>query len=93
MAPYPNGYFAAATALPCIYFERKLELACEGHRFFDLSRWGIASTTLNAYFAFEGQITGDLSTGHFTMGKNEYFPIPQAQIDLSNGMLKQNNGH
>jgi hypothetical protein len=93
VAPYPAGYFTAATALPAIYFERKLELACEGHRFFDLARWGIAAQTLNAYFAFEGKITGDLSTGNFTANKNEYYPIPQAQIDLSNGKLKQNPGY
>ncbi|HEY4060680.1 MAG TPA: RagB/SusD family nutrient uptake outer membrane protein [Puia sp.] len=93
VAAYPAGYFTSATALPAIYFERKLELACEGHRFFDLSRWGIAAATLNAYYQSEGKITGDLSTGSFTQGKNEYFPIPQAQIDLSNGTLKQNPGY
>jgi hypothetical protein len=48
---------------------------------------------LNAYFAYEGKITGDLSTGDFTVGKNEYYPIPQAQIDLSNGKLVQNPGY
>jgi starch-binding outer membrane protein, SusD/RagB family len=93
ISPYPAGYFTAANALPAVYFERKLELACEGQRFFDLSRWGIAGPTLNAYFAYEGKITGDLSTGNFTVGKNEYYPIPQAQIDLSNGLLKQNPGY
>lgn len=91
--PYPAGAFTGATALPAIYFERKLELACEGHRFFDLARWGIAAQTLNAYYQYEKQFTGDLSTGNFTAGKNEYFPIPQAQIDLSNGTLKQNSGY
>lgn len=90
---YPPGAFTSATALPDIYFERKLELACEGHRFFDLSRWGIAAATMNAYYQYEGQITGDLTTGNFTANKNEYFPIPQAQIDLSNGTLKQNPGY
>jgi len=90
---YPAGYFTGSTALPAIYFERKLELACEGHRFFDLARWNIAAQTLNAYFQFEGKITGDLSTGNFTAGKNEYFPIPQAQIDLSNKTLTQNKGY
>ena len=90
---YPAGYFTPATALPAIYFERKLELACEGHRFFDLARWGIAATMLNAYYQSESKITGDLSTGSFVAGKNEYFPIPQAQIDLSNGTLKQNPGY
>ncbi len=93
ISPYPAGYFTAATALPAIYFERKLELACEGHRFFDLARWGIAATTLNAFYQYEGHITGDLSTGSFTAGKNELYPIPQAQIDLSNGTLKQNKGY
>jgi hypothetical protein len=93
ISPYPAGYFTASTALPAIYFERKLELACEGHRFFDLARWGIAATTLNAYFAFEGKITGDLSTGNFTANKNEYFPIPENQISLSGGKLKQNTGY
>jgi hypothetical protein len=90
---YPAGYFTGATALPAIYFERKLELACEGHRFFDLARWGIAAQAMNAYYQYERQFTGDLSTGNFTSGKNEYFPIPQQQIDLSNGTLKQNSGY
>jgi tetratricopeptide (TPR) repeat protein len=81
-------------ALKAIYFERKLELACEGHRFFDLVRWGIAAQVLNAYFQYEGAITGDLPSAHFTTGKNEYFPIPQAQIDLvGKNILKQNPGY
>lgn len=86
VAVYPDGKFAAlgkAGALKAIYFERKLELAMEGHRFFDLSRWGVAETTLNAYIAYESKITTDLTGGHFTSGKNEYFPIPQRQIDLT----------
>lgn len=87
---FPDQTFA----LKAIYFERKLELACEGHRFFDLVRWGIAATTLNAYFAYEGKITNDLPGAHFTTGKNEYFPIPQAQIDLQGkAKLKQNPGY
>lgn len=93
ISPYPAGYFTSSTALPAIYFERKLELACEGHRFFDLARWGIADVVMNAYYQFEGKITADLSTGNFTKGKNEYYPIPQAQIDLSNGKLTQNPGY
>ncbi|MBE9461070.1 RagB/SusD family nutrient uptake outer membrane protein [Dyadobacter subterraneus] len=100
VAVYPAGAFAAKGkdgALKAIYFERKLELAMEGHRFFDLSRWGIAETTLNAYVAFESKITPDVSGGKFVKSRNEYFPIPQTQIDLStrNGVssLKQNPGY
>src|SRR5260221_2230122 len=90
---YTAGYFTAATALPAIYFERKLELACEGHRFFDLAPWGIAAQAMNAYYQYERQITGDLSTGNFTSNKNEDFPIQQQQIDLVNVTLKQNAGY
>ena len=52
------------SALDAIYFERKIELALEGHRFF-------------------GQLTTDVRGGRFISGKSEYYPIPQAQIDLS----------
>lgn len=97
---YPAGAFAGMSkdaVLAAIYFERKLELAMEGHRFFDLSRWGTAEAVLNAYFAFEGAITPDVKGGRFQKGKNDYYPIPQRQIDLStkNGesSLKQNPGY
>ncbi|CCH55591.1 RagB/SusD domain protein [Fibrisoma limi BUZ 3] len=97
---YPAGRFASlgkAGALKAIYFERKLELAMEGHRFFDLVRWGTAEPTLNAYFGYESTITTDIRGGHFTAGKNDYYPIPQRQIDLSRSAgkssLTQNPGY
>ncbi|WP_374163923.1 RagB/SusD family nutrient uptake outer membrane protein [Arcticibacter sp. MXS-1] len=86
VSPYPAGYFATAGkngALKAIYYERKIELALEGHRFFDLVRWGIAEEELNRYFAYQGKITQDVRNGKFVSGKNEYYPIPQRQIDLS----------
>ncbi len=81
---YTTSEFSSKeSALEAIYFERKLELALEGHRFFDLVRWGIAEKTLNDYFQYQGQLTTDVRGGKFIKGKNEYYPIPQAQIDLS----------
>ena len=62
-----------------IYKERRLELACEGQRFFDLVRTGQAATAL----ASKG----------FVAGTHEFLPIPQTEIDLSNGALTQNNGY
>jgi len=95
---YPAGSFSSQDyALKAIYFERKLELAMEGYRYFDLSRWGLAATAINAYFQYEGQFTEDVSGAKFTANKNEYMPIPQAQIDLTfekgKATLTQNQGY
>ncbi|MFD2597490.1 RagB/SusD family nutrient uptake outer membrane protein [Sphingobacterium corticis] len=94
---YPTGYFASqAVALKAIYFERKLELAMEGHRFFDLSRWGILQSSMNAFYTYEGTITTDIR-GANAISRAVYYPIPQNQIDLSvvNGAatLTQNPGY
>ncbi len=62
-----------------IWNERRLELAMEGDRFFDLVRTGQATTVL----ASQG----------FETGKNEVFPIPQLMVDITNGALQQNNGY
>lgn len=84
---------AAATA--AVRFERKLELSGEGHRFFDLVRWGIAGPVLNAYLQYEGaRLITALGGATFTVGKNEVYPIPQAQIDIQGpDVLKQNPGY
>ncbi|GAC1301572.1 MAG: RagB/SusD family nutrient uptake outer membrane protein [Mucilaginibacter sp.] len=83
----------AVYARKAVQFERKLELAMEGHRFFDLVRYGTADVVLNAYIAKEKAQRTFFSGASFTKGKNEYFPIPQAQIDLEHGKLKQNPGY
>lgn len=86
--PYP-AFASKEYALDAIRFERRLELALEGHRFFDLVRWGIAKEVLEGYSAFEGSLIS--AYGGLTFSeKNNYFPIPQDQIDRSGGALVQN---
>jgi len=89
--------FTAANAVKAIQFERRLELAMEGNRFFDLVRWGVAEPVINAYIAREKVLRPLKSEAHFTAGKNEYFPIPQNEIDNMNSdgtvRLTQNPGY
>lgn len=87
-ASFPN----AAYARNAVRFERRLELAMEGHRFFDLVRWGIVKQTLESYFAFEGGFF-DYLRGINIEARDEYFPLPQDQIDRSKGVLKQSPGY
>ena len=72
--------------------ERKLELGMEGHRFFDLNRWGITVQELNRVLAYEKTMPwGSSLYGNATVGPEDVtYPIPQRQIDLSNGKLVQN---
>jgi hypothetical protein len=82
-----------AAARKAVRFERKLELGMEGHRFFDLVRWGTAATELNAYLSVEGvRRPTTLAGTAFTAGKHEYYPIPAAALSTVPG-LTQNPGY
>ncbi len=82
-------------ARKAVRMERKLELAEEGHRKYDLVRWGIAAETLNAYLAHEDAILrSPFSGATFTANNDEYLPIPQDEIDiLGPDVLIQNPGY
>jgi hypothetical protein len=75
-----------------LQMERKLELGQEGHRWFDLNRWGNTVTELNRALAYEKTMPwGPAMYGHAIVGPEDVtYPIPQRQIDLSNGNLVQN---
>jgi starch-binding outer membrane protein, SusD/RagB family len=102
VSPYPPGYFTTGTiAMEAIIFERRLELAEEGHRFFDLVRWqtgnsiypaaGYMTTTLTNMVTVEAVLHPAQYQGVvFTPGKSEYNPIPQDQIDQENSTGKTN---
>lgn len=80
-------------ARKALRWERRMEFATEGDRFFDLVRWGIAEPTLNNYISIEKVRRSFLSTAKFTAGRDEYLPIPQSEITFTNGLYKQNPGY
>lgn len=80
-------------AIKAVRFERRLELASEGHRFFDLVRWGTANQVLNDYVQVEQTKRVYLNGASFVSGKNEYYPIPLEAINTSRDVLKQNPGY
>lgn len=64
--------------------ERRVELAFENHRLFDLARFGEAQTVLSAF---------STATGGSFSASDLLLPIPQREINLSNGLLTQNPGY
>lgn len=91
--PYSAAGWTQAYARQALHWERRLEFATEGHRFFDLVRWGIAAPTLNQYIAVEKTRRTFLATAVFTAGRDEYLPVPQSEITFTNGLYKQNPGY
>ncbi|NDV65427.1 RagB/SusD family nutrient uptake outer membrane protein [Bacteroides sp. 224] len=79
-------------AREALRWERRLEMAMEGSRFFDLVRWGIVTDVMNDFFTTESKRRVYLANGKFDKNKDEYIPIPQQQIGFTNGLYEQNPG-
>jgi len=90
---YDTGGWTKETARQALRFERRLELAMEGHRFYDLNRWGITSEVMNNYYQTEGERVDYLQGSTFQANKHEYLPIPQGEIDLAPDLYSQNPGY
>jgi hypothetical protein len=91
VAPY-TSFAGAEAAMKAIKFERKLELGQEGHRFYDLQRWGDVQTELTRILNYEKTMEwGSALYGNASIGAEDInFPVPQRQIDLSGENLVQN---
>ena len=96
---YQNGA-SLDEARKYLRWEKRLEMAMEPERYFDLRRWGLASSTLNAFFASEQngnydgtEFAGYYSDAFYTSGKNEYWPLPYNQLFYVPGLYTQNKGY
>jgi hypothetical protein len=105
VSEYPSDHVSFSTkdlAREAVRRERRLELATEGHRIFDLRRWGVLETTIEKFRAYEKTVVNTVNGTDVRIGiidnagpvsaKHYVFPIPSTQIDLSAGNLKQNEG-
>ncbi len=88
-----NGTYSKEEAINIVKTERRLELAMESERFFDLVRWGDAAQVINKFYTEESKKLNFLSGAQFTADKNEYLPIPDKQYSASNGHYTQNIGN
>lgn len=90
----PYASFGDVTfARNAVRFERRLELAMEGHRLFDLRRWGTTVTVLNEYITNESRTVTAFSAVNSYTATLDVLPIPINAIDLSGNVLEQNTGY
>ena len=88
-----SGSYSKDDAMKIVKMERRLELAMECERFFDLVRWGEAASVINSFYASESKSAKFLEGAQFVADKNEYLPIPHEQMAASNGKYTQNCGN
>ena len=85
-----NLYWTKERARMAVRFERRLELALEGNRWFDLVRWGqdYLMNTMNTYMTEEAKLR-PYYQGRSVSANEIFLPVPLAEIDNSNGLYKQ----
>ena len=89
---YPAAGWTQDYARKALRTEMRLEKALEGERFFDLVRWGVAKQVMTAYIAAEKDNRIYYDGAVFDAGE-EYYPIPVAQYNFSQGHYTQNPGY
>lgn len=89
-ASFPDATFAR----DAVRFERRVELGMEGHRLFDLRRWGVTTQVLPEYYDNETRTISNFGPKVLPYSATyDLFPIPVDAIGLSGGVLTQNPGY
>ncbi len=83
ISTYDEPWSDPETARKAVRMETRLEFAMEGHRFFDLQRWGVAAEVLNEYLRVESTRRSYLAGFSFRENRNEFYPIPLEAIERS----------
>jgi len=93
---YDDPWSDQEFAREAVRMERRLELAMEGHRLFDLRRWGIAQEVMDAYIQKESTIRPFLNNAQQWQSRHSLYPLPSTEIALSEvdgeEQLQQNPG-
>jgi len=97
VATYDEPWTNQGAARDAVRYERRMELALEGHRFFDLQRWGVAADVINTYIAEEQPKRPYLNASNGYSPINDLMPLPTQQVELSRvdgvEMIQQNPGY
>jgi hypothetical protein len=90
--PYPEGHVAFSgkeEARKAVRMEIRLEFATEGHRFFDLRRWGIDGEVLNDYIARDSEFRSYMRGAVYDPEKHDYWPLPRQAVEEQKGIITQ----
>ena len=90
--PYPEGHVAFTNkeeARKAVRMEIRLEFATEGHRFFDLRRWGIDDEVLNDYIVRDAAFRRFMTGTVYDPEKHDYWPLPRQAVEEQKGVLEQ----
>jgi hypothetical protein len=94
--PYPSGHAAFSSvseARKAVRMEIRLEFATEGHRFFDLRRWGIDNEVLNDYIQRDTKFRSYLRGVVYNPEQDDFWPLPKDQVLIQKGILMQDSSY
>ena len=94
--PYPSGHSAFSSkteARKAVRMETRLEFATEGHRFFDLRRWGIDNEVINDYIQRDSEFRFFMRGAVYNHIKDDFWPLPKDQVLLQKGILTQDSSY